>query len=73
MANAADGVLIIAQAGKTRRKAVAAVVSMLQRVRVNVIGVVLNRMTHKTSADAYSYQERYGYDLYHEREPEGKQ
>jgi capsular exopolysaccharide synthesis family protein len=72
MANAADGVLIIAQAGKTRRKAVAAVVSMLQRVRVNVIGVVLNRMTHKTSADAYSYQGEYGYDLYHEREPEGK-
>jgi Mrp family chromosome partitioning ATPase len=45
---------------------------MLQRVRVNVIGVVLNRMTHKTSADAYSYQGEYGYDLYHEREPEGK-
>jgi polysaccharide biosynthesis transport protein len=58
MASAADGVLIISRAGETRRKAVAIVVSMLQRIRANVIGVVLNRVTQQTSSDAYPY---YGY------------
>lgn len=58
MATAADGVLIISRAGETKRKAVAAVVSTLQRLRANVIGVVLNQVSHNTSSDGYSY---YGY------------
>ncbi|MGD0912936.1 MAG: polysaccharide biosynthesis tyrosine autokinase [Terracidiphilus sp.] len=61
MATAADGVLIITRAGETRRKSVAAVVSTLQRVRANLIGVVLNQVTHTTSEDGYSY---YGYHPY---------
>jgi capsular exopolysaccharide synthesis family protein len=61
MANAADGVLIVSRAGETRRKAVATVVSTLQRLRVNIIGVVLNQVTHNTSEDGYSY---YGYSRY---------
>ena len=61
MANAADGVLIVSRAGETRRKAVATVVSTLQRLRVNIIGVVLNQVTHNTSEDGYSY---YGYNRY---------
>jgi polysaccharide biosynthesis transport protein len=66
MADAADGVLVVTNAGKTKRKAVAAVVSTLSRVRANIIGIVLNRVTKTTSADAYSY---YGaqYDDYHEK------
>ena len=68
MATAADGVLIVSKAGETRRKAVAAVVSTLRRVRANLIGVVLNQVTHTTSADGYAY---YGYHPYqHYKKPE---
>jgi Mrp family chromosome partitioning ATPase len=65
MANAADGVLIVSRAGETKRKAVAAVVSALQRLRANIIGVVLNHVTQATSEEGYSYyygQNRYNYD-----------
>lgn len=58
MATAADGVLIVSLAGETRRKAVAASISALKRLRANIIGVVLNQMSNSTSADGYSY---YGY------------
>jgi capsular exopolysaccharide synthesis family protein len=66
MADAADGVLVVTNAGETKRKSVAAVVSALNRVRANIIGVVLNRVSRSTSADAYSY---YGnqYDEYREK------
>ncbi len=58
MARAADGVLIISRAGVTKRKAVAAVVSALRRLRANIIGVVLNQVTQGTSSDSYL---QYGY------------
>jgi succinoglycan biosynthesis transport protein ExoP len=61
MATAADGVLIISQAGETKRKAVAEVISVLNRVRANIVGVVLNQVSQNTSADGYSY---YGYYRY---------
>jgi capsular exopolysaccharide synthesis family protein len=46
MATAADGVLIVSLAGETKRKAVAEVISVLNRVRANIIGVVLNQVKH---------------------------
>ena len=58
MATAADGVLIISRAGETKRKAVAEVISVLNRLRANIIGVVLNQVGQDTSADGYAY---YGY------------
>jgi succinoglycan biosynthesis transport protein ExoP len=61
MATAADGVLIISLAGETRRKAVAEVISVLNRVRANIVGVVLNQVSQNTSADGYS---NYGYYRY---------
>ncbi|HUV70440.1 MAG TPA: polysaccharide biosynthesis tyrosine autokinase [Terracidiphilus sp.] len=61
IATAADGVLIVSLAGKTKRKAVAAVVSTLKRLRANIIGVVMNQMSHDTSSGGYSY---YGYNYY---------
>ena len=68
MASAADGVLIISRAGETKREAVATVVSTLQRIRANVIGVVLNQVTQNTSSEGYSY---YGYQQYRsEQKPE---
>ena len=62
IADAADGVLIVARAGETRRKAVAAVVTTLQRLRTNVIGVVLNKVTQGTSEYGYSYYGRHRYE-----------
>jgi len=61
MATAADGVLIVSLAGETKRRAVAEVISVLSRLRANIIGVVLNQVTRNTSAEGYSY---YGYDGY---------
>jgi Mrp family chromosome partitioning ATPase len=61
MATAADGVLIISLAGETRRRAVAEVISVLNRLRANIIGVVLNQVSLNTSSDGYS---NYGYSHY---------
>ena len=55
IASAVDGVLIVSLAGETKRKAVASVVSVLQRIRANIIGVVMNQMKHNTSSAGYYY------------------
>jgi capsular exopolysaccharide synthesis family protein len=73
MATAADGVLIISLAGETRRKAVAEVISVLNRLRANIVGVVMNQVSHNTSADGYSYYGYYRYGHYrygHDQKPE---
>ncbi|SPE35823.1 putative Capsular exopolysaccharide family [Candidatus Sulfopaludibacter sp. SbA3] len=59
MATAVDGVALIALAGQTDRKALASVVSMLQRLRANVVGVALNEVT-KDIGDSYYYHGYYG-------------
>jgi succinoglycan biosynthesis transport protein ExoP len=61
IATAVDGVLIVSLAGETKRKAVAAVVAVLKRLRVNIIGLVLNQVSKNTSSDSYS---QYGYYHY---------
>lgn len=68
MATAADGVLIVARAGQTSRKAVASVLATLNRVRARVVGLVLNEV-HKELSDSYYY---YGYyrSYYRPREEE---
>ena len=57
MATAVDGVIIVARAGQTSRKAVATVINTLTRLRAKVIGIVLNEV-HKELSDSYYY---YGY------------
>jgi capsular exopolysaccharide synthesis family protein len=64
MATAADGVLIISRAGETKRRAVAEVISVLNRLRANIIGVVLNQVSQNTSSDGYSYYGYYRYGHY---------
>jgi succinoglycan biosynthesis transport protein ExoP len=64
MATAADGVLIVSKAGETKRKAVAAVVTALQRIRANIIGVVLNQVSQNTSEDGGSYYGHFRYSNY---------
>jgi capsular exopolysaccharide synthesis family protein len=61
MATVADGVLIISQAGETKRNAVAEMISVLNRVRANIVGVVLNQVSQNSSKDGYS---NYGYYRY---------
>ena len=64
IATAADGVLIVSLAGETKRKAVASVISVLQRLRANIIGVVLNQVSKNTSSEGYSYYGYYHYGQY---------
>jgi capsular exopolysaccharide synthesis family protein len=68
MATAADGVLIISRAGETKRRAVAEVIAVLDRLRANIVGVVLNQVGQDTFADSYSYYGYYRYGHYQKSE-----
>jgi capsular exopolysaccharide synthesis family protein len=59
MAAAVDGVVMVAKAGETNRKTVSSALSTLQRVRANVVGLVLNSVTSNMS-DSYRYYGYYG-------------
>jgi polysaccharide biosynthesis transport protein len=58
IAAAVDGVVMVALAGQTDRNAVGSALTTLQRVRANVVGLVLNEVTRDLS-DTYHYY--YGY------------
>lgn len=58
MAASVDGVVLVALAGQTNRNAVGSAITTLQRVRANVVGLVLNEVT-KDMSDSYHYY--YGY------------
>jgi capsular exopolysaccharide synthesis family protein len=57
MATAVDGVIVVARAGQTTRRAVASVLATLNRLRAKVVGLVLNEV-HKELSESYYY---YGY------------
>jgi polysaccharide biosynthesis transport protein len=59
MAAAVDGVVMVARAGETSRKTVGSALATLQRVRANVVGLVLNSVTSNMS-DSYRYYGYYG-------------
>jgi capsular exopolysaccharide synthesis family protein len=70
MAAAVDGVVMVAVAGETNRKAIDAALGTLRRVRANVLGLVLNEITSETS-DGYYYHGYYGkYYKYYRAEGE---
>jgi succinoglycan biosynthesis transport protein ExoP len=70
MATAVDGVIVVARAGDTSRKALTAVVTTLGRLRANLVGVVLNEVHREVSAGYYYY---YGhYSKYYERKEDAK-
>jgi capsular exopolysaccharide synthesis family protein len=62
LAIAADGVVVIAVAGETSRKAIAASIATINRLRANLIGVVLNRTTKENGSGYYYY---YQYEKYY--------
>ena len=60
MATAVDGVVIVSVAGQTDRKALSSILSRLARLRANVIGLVMNKVTRDLTEN-YEY---YGYGKY---------
>jgi capsular exopolysaccharide synthesis family protein len=68
IATIVDGVIVVARAGETERKAVSSVLASLQRLRANIVGVVLNQI-QKNMADTYHYYGYYG-KYYHDRDAE---
>ncbi len=65
IACAADGVILIAQAGATNQEAVAAALGTLSRLDVNVLGLVLNKVRREMSL-TYQHYGVYGrYDEDH--------
>lgn len=58
VAKAVDGVVVMARAGQTTKRAVATVLATLNRLRANVVGLVLNEVT-KTNADGYYHYNDY--------------
>src|SRR5665213_967287 len=69
MATAVDGVLVVARAGRTTRKAVATVLATLNRVRARTVGLVLNEV-HRNLSESYYY---YDYYRSYYRTPESEQ
>jgi capsular exopolysaccharide synthesis family protein len=59
MATVVDGVVVVALAGQTNRNAVANVLTNLNRLKVNVIGLTLNEVRQDMS-DRYYYYGYYG-------------
>ena len=60
MSTMVDGVLMVSVAGETNRQAVASILATLNRVRANVVGLVLNKVT-KDLMQNYHYYGYYGY------------
>jgi capsular exopolysaccharide synthesis family protein len=57
VAKSVDGVVIMARAGQTSRKAVAIVLATLKRLHANVIGLVLNEVDKSSSQGYYYYSD----------------
>ncbi len=66
MATAVDGVIVVARAGDTSRKALSSVVTTLTRLRANLVGVVLNEV-HREVSSGYYYHYYYRYNKYYAR------
>lgn len=69
MSTMVDGVLLVAVAGETSRHAVSSVLATLKRVRANIVGLVLNKVT-KNLMSNYPYYGSYGkyYKRYYREE-----
>jgi len=61
LATQTDGVLLVADAGKTRRSAALGAVENMRQVGANVLGAVLNRLSPRRSGGYYYYYYYYHY------------
>lgn len=79
IASQVDGVIVVAQAGRTRQSHLAGVFELIERMGGNVIGVVLNMIPIHSRGEEYGYaynqyqsKSHYGYGYgYDETEPYG--
>jgi succinoglycan biosynthesis transport protein ExoP len=55
MAASVDGVLMVALAGRTNRRALGSAVNTLRRLRANIVGVVMNEVRADNSDNYYYY------------------
>lgn len=62
---AADGVVVVALAGETDRKAIGSVVQTLRQLRANVLGIILNRASKNNTGGYYYYQYGYNYSAHY--------
>jgi Mrp family chromosome partitioning ATPase len=62
------GLLAIGRAGESLQMAIVEVVSVLSKLRANIVGVVLNQVGQDTFADSYSYYGYYRYGHYQKSE-----
>jgi Mrp family chromosome partitioning ATPase len=53
MAVAVDGVIVVAVAGRTNRNALGATINTLNRLRANIVGIVLNEVRADSSSNDY--------------------
>jgi len=60
LAQAVDGVLLVLEAGHTRRQAARQAVESLRRVGASLVGVVLNAVPTHSGSYYYPYHETYG-------------
>ena len=67
MATAVDGVIVVARAGDTSRKALNTVITTLARLRANFVGVVLNEVHREVSAGYYYYYGHYSKYYNHDK------
>jgi len=57
VAKAVDGVVVMARAGQTSKRAVATVLATLKRLRANVVGLVLNEVNRSNTNGNYYYND----------------
>jgi capsular exopolysaccharide synthesis family protein len=57
VARAVDGVVVMARAGQTSKRAVATVLATLKRLRAHVVGLVLNEVDRSTTHGYYYYND----------------
>jgi capsular exopolysaccharide synthesis family protein len=65
LATQSDGVLLVLDAGRTRRELAGRALSALQQVKARVVGAVLNRMPVRGPGSYYYYYYYYHYSHYY--------
>jgi non-specific protein-tyrosine kinase len=58
LATRSDGVILVVEAGKTRRQAARQALEAFDKVRANVVGVLLNRLAMRTNVYDSYYSKR---------------
>ncbi len=72
LATIADGTILVTASGQVKIAAAQRAKEILQRVNANILGVVLNKVSGKTSGNKNKYNNCYYYDEEHDEKKENK-